>query len=903
MSRPTRRSLRLPWRSADRIQADVDEELRFELDMRAAALEAEGLSATAARRRAVAEFGDLEATRAYCAAVDRDAQRAERRADRLGELRADARLAWRGVRRAPGFTLVVLLTLALGIGANTAVFSVVRRVLLDRLPYAAPERLVALYGTSRDDPDGRGRLALADAMELAARPTLADAAPVGMHAGHTHVGAEAAESWQGTSVAPNFFRLLGARPLLGRTIGEADAAAGAEPVVVLSHGLWQRAFGGDPSVVGRTVRLTDQPYTVIGVMPPDFVAPRIGGEMESVLWVPLEVARMMQYPSAATARAYGVVGRLAPGVTLAQLRADLAALAAATAGRRPAGDEAGPVHAVPLRDAMVGQVRPALLVVTSAAALVLLIACVNVAGLYLARATARRGDLAVRAALGAGRGRLVRQLLTESVLLGLAGGALGVLLAVVGRDLLLQVAGERLLAADRDAPIDGLVLGVALGASLLCGVLAGLVPALVGTRFDLQRSLTPVGRGAAGGRGLARTGRLLVGAQVALAVALLVGAGLLGRTLVALDRIGTGYATDAARLTFRVNLGRDWWNRDRAEVAAFWATLTDWLAAQPGVAGVGYVSVSPWNGGQTFDVEVDGVPTAAGGAESYGYAAISEGYLQALDIPVRQGRGFAATDRDGAPRVALVSEGLARRLWPGGSPIGARLRERPSGAPGEAPPPWYEIVGVVGDVRERATAESQPTVYLPARQRRTPGAEVVVRTTCAGGDCDATRLVPAIRRQLRALDPSLPLIYPRTMRVVAREGLAEQRLPMLFTTAFALLALLLAALGVYGVMSYAVTARTREFGIRSALGARRGNVLGLVLRQGLTTALAGTAAGLLLAVALSRLLAGLLVGVTPRDPLTFAVVPVLLLAVCTVACLLPARRATRVSPQEALRAE
>ena len=900
MTRTPRRFLELPWRSAARIQADVDEELRFELDMRTEELVAQGVPEAEARRRAVGEFGDLERTRRYCAALDREGQRTERRTAWLAELRQDARLAWRSLRRTPGFALVVLLTLALGIGANTAVFSVVRRVLLDRLPYHEPDRLVALYGTTTAEADGRGRLALTDVMALAERRTLADVAPFGLHAGYTFVGSDAAESWQGTSVGPTFFSLLGARPLLGRTIDERDAAAGAERVVVLGHALWRRAFGGDPAVVGRTVRLTDQPYTVIGVMPPDFVSPTF----ESELWVPLEVARMLQYPSAPRARAYGAVARLAPGTTLPQLRADLAMLAAAAAERRPAGDETGPANAVPLRDAMVGQVRPALLVVMGAAALVLLIACVNVAGLYLARATARRGELAVRAALGAGRGRLVRQLLTESLLLGLAGGALGIAVAVLGRDLLVAAAGERLLATDVTVPFDGRVLAFALLASLACGVVAGLVPALAGTRFDLQRSLKPVGRGAVGGCGLARTGRLLVGAQVALAIALLIGAGLLGRTLVALDRIGTGYDTSASLLTFRVNLGREWWSRDRAEVASFWATLTEWVGTQPGVRSVGYVSVSPWNGGQTLPFVVEGRPAAPGGNGEYGYAAISDGYLEALGIPLRRGRAFTPADRDGAPRVALVSESMARRLWPGRSPLGVRIREAASGTDSLDVPPWYEVVGVVGDVRESALAESQETVYLPARQRRTPGAELVVRTACTSGrGCDATALLPAIRRQLRTLDPSLPLIHPRTMRTVAQAGLVTQRLPMLFTTAFALLALLLAALGVYGVTSYAVTSRTREFGIRSALGARRASVLGLVLRQGLATALAGVAAGLLLAAAATRVLASLLVGVTPHDPWTFVAAPLGLLLVCALASLLPARRATRVPPQEALRAD
>lgn len=880
---PRRRFLQLPSRTAARIQADVDEELRFELDMRAAELVAQGVSEPEARRRAVAEFGDLERTRRVCADEDRQAQRGERRARWLAELGQDARLAARGLRRTPGFTLVVLLTLALGIGANTAVFSVVRTVLLDRLPYHEPDRLVRLYGATPDRPDARGMLTPADIADLERTPALRAVAPFGNASGYTFVGEGGAEVWQGMSVGSGFFPLLGAPALLGRAIDARDTEPGAPPVVMLSHALWQRAFGGDPGVVGRDVPLGGRTYTIVGVMGPRFASPTFTAE----LWTPLDLRVALRDPAAARRlRVFRAVGRVADGATPARLRAELALVARQVRDPQP---EPASVHAVPLRDAMVGDVRPVLLVVMGAAALVLLIACGNVAGLFLSRTIGRRRELAVRAALGAGRGRLVRQLLTESTLLALLGGALGVVLAYVGRDALVRVAAQ-LLPSLGEVPVDARVLAFAVALSVGCGLAFGLVPALAGTSLRLAGPLAESGRGAAGGRLHASTGRVLVAAQITLAVVLLVCAGLLGRTLVAIERMGVGYDTTPRLLTMHVALAGDRYAEAGAR-QALWDELARRLRALPGVRSVGMAAITPWNGVNPQPFAVDGRPATAGPQDAHA-TIVSEDYFAALGVPLLGGRAFTERDREGATPVALVSERLARERWPGTSPIGQRVRI------GGEQAPWREVVGVVADVRPYPTAELQATAYAPLRQTPPGSAALVVRSAV-----DAMALVTAIRATLRELDPALPLVGVRTTEDVLHEGLAAHRLPMVFSAIFALLALLMAALGVYGVLAYAVAARTREFGIRSALGARRGSVLALVLRQGLATASVGVAAGLLAAAAGARVLASLLVGVSAHDPLTFVLVPALLLGVALLACLLPALRATRVAPLEALRGE
>ncbi|MGH7720692.1 MAG: ADOP family duplicated permease [Gemmatimonadaceae bacterium] len=887
MSNPFRRRFfQLPWRSADRIQADVDEELRAELDERARELMESGCPEQEARRRALEDFGDFEATRRYCAELDRAGDAEERRAELLGELRQDVRFAWRGMRRTPGFALVVLITLALGIGATTAVFSVVRQVLIDRLPYAAPGQLVLLYGATDREPGARGMVSATEISDVAHQSTTLSAiAPFGNHAGYTYVSDREADMWAGTSVGPAFFRTLGAPALLGRTIDERDVEATAIPVVVLSYALWQRAFGGDSGVVGRKVRLNGVLHTVIGVMPPTFISPARAPEA----WLPLDLSAVLRGPTAA-GRVFGAIGRMASDATVARARAELDAIARQRPETSPDPNVARSMNPVPIRDAMVGGARPVLLVVMGAAALVLLVACVNVAGLFLARAMTRRRELAVRAALGAGRGRLVRQLLTESAMLGLAGGAIGIALAFWVKDILVGVAG-RLLQPIGDVRVDGGVLAFAVILSLASGLGFGLLPAVLAARTDLNAALAESSRGAVGGQARTRTGRLLVAGQMALAVVLLIGAGLLGRTLVALERTDVGYSTAPQVLTFRINLGPEY--ADAARQTSFFSELLARLRALPGVGAAGMIAISPWNGPYPARLVVEGrsEPTATAPPVAL-HASASDGYFAAVGIPLRAGRAFTPSDREGSLPVALISESLARKYWPGATPIGARICVGPDDAP------WRQVVGVVGDVRASALSDAAATVYVPAWQDLWRGNELVVRTTG-----DGMTLVPAIRREVRDLDPTLPLVTPQTMDDVSRTLLASQRLPMLFTSAFAALALVLAALGVYGVTAYTVTTRTREFGIRTALGGRRGSILWLVMRHGLATAVAGTIVGLAIAAAASRSLAGLLFGVTPHDVATFVAAPLVLIAVSIAACLLPARRATLVNPVDVLHSD
>jgi putative ABC transport system permease protein len=589
---------------------------------------------------------------------------------------------------------------------------------------------------------------------------------------------------------------------------------------------------------------------------------------------------------------FRVLARVADGVGPAELRASLETLSHREQQKYPELDEGSIVMAVPLHDAIVDGARPGLLVVMGAALLVLLIACVNVAGLFLSRAIARRRELAVRAALGAGRGRLVRQLLTESAIVGLAGGATGVALAFAAKHLL--VAGATMVFSTMgDVSIDGGVLIFAVVLSAFCVIAFGIIPALVGTHFRLQGSLGESTR-TTGGRASSRLGRVLVVAQIALAVVLLIAAGLLGRTLLSLQRTGVGFDTRSDVLTFGVALASPRYTDDSRRLD-FFAALGARIADLPPVRSVAMVTVAPWKGYTTGGADSLFANGLAAGTSDFDMASrvtVSDGYFATLGIPIRSGREFTSLDRDDAPLVAVVSESVARRFWAGRNPVGQQIRLGGRNAP------LMDIVGVVAEVRTRPDGQLMPTVYVPMRQHPVGGSTLVVRT-----NGDAMAIVPAIRRALHDLDPEIPLVGARTMDDVFGDMIGAQRLMLILVGAFAALALLLAALGVYSVMAYAVSARQREFGIRTALGARASSVLVLVLRQGIAMALLGTGIGLVLAAWSTSALTGLLVGVAPRDPMTFAAIALILLTVSAIACLIPARRATRADPVEALRAE
>jgi len=871
----------------------VDEELRFDIEMRASDLVRQGVPHDAAQARAVAEFGDLEATRRYCEETDMASEAQISRATVLSDLRADLAITWRMMRRTPAFALVVGTTLALGIGANTTVFSVVKRVLITPLPFRAPDRLYRMY-TAPSSVDGdNDKLSAVEIMALADARSLAGVTEFGNYGGMTFTDGRTAEPWGTVQVGPNFFEVFGIRPALGRQFTDEDFGPNGARGVIITHQLWQRVFGGDPGVVGRRVQLNNGDLTIVGVLPESFVGPTFTADA----LLPLPFANILRSsPRNVRARVLRAVVRTRDGVSEAALNAELATLGQRVRAQYPEIKNGGVFRPVSLHAAMVGNAKTVLLLVMAGALLVLVITCANIAGLFLSRGAARRRELGVRAALGAGRSRLVRQMLTESALYGLGGGAAGVALAVVMTRVFVRLAGSTLPQVG-EIRLDGFSLAFAATIAILCGLAVGVAPAVAATRVDLREALGDTGnRGASTGVAGVRGRRALVAAQLAVAVVLLVGAGLLLRTFTALTRTPLGYAVDTRTLTFRVNLPSARYP-DTSSRAALVAALVGRVRSLPGVRAVGYTAVAPWNGGMmSVGFRVEGRQVDPSAVPNVQYATASDELFLASSTPLRAGRAFTSADRVGAPSVAIISESVARRFWPNGGMVGARIRLG-TGAPGDDGVP-LEVVGVVGDVRQTVLGDIVPTVYVSERQWSGRGGEFVVRAAD-----DASALIPGIKSILHELDPELPLIFPRTMRQVLDATIARQHLAMMLMASFAVLAVVLAALGVYSVMAYSVIGRTREFGIRAALGAERWSIVGLVLRQGATTTVVGVAVGLLAAAVASKYVASLLVGVTARDVPTFTLSALTLVLVAGVACLLPARRATRIEPVEALRAD
>jgi predicted permease len=861
--------------------------LGFYFDMRARELAEQGMSETEARREAVREFGDVEYTKRYCLAEDAMGSREERRTDVLAELRQDVTHSWRTFRRSPGFAVVALVTLALGIGANTAIFSVVNGLLLRDLPFGEPDRLVRLWGAHKDSGVDRSQLSAGDFIDLRTRQRSFTTLGAFAWGGGTYIGTGDPVRLAGARVDANVFTVLGVRPYLGRTFAVGDDSAGVNPTIVLGFNAWRRVFGGDSAIIGKSVDISGLSRTVIGVLPPTFFFPTMA---EAEIFTPLDLTPLLRDVNRIRKfHNLGALGRLRPGTTLAQARSELSGIMRQLEQDFPQSNSNMSVATVDLRDAVVGDARPALLVLLGASLLVLLIACANVAGMLLSRAVSRRQELAVRAALGAGRARLVRQMVTESLVLALCGGAVGLALALGATRALVASAADRLPAASQ-VTVDVTVLLTALVVTVASGVLFGLVPALAASR-GIQLALKDAGRGASGGVSRHRMRTVLVTGQLALAVMLLVGAGLLVRSLRHLQSRDLGYSIEST-LTFEVVLVGDRYDDPGAQDRFFDALYTR-LAALPGVAAVGGSGNIPMRGGAMASLAIDGRPEPAGKLPEVGYQPVSDDLFRAMGVPLKRGRVFGPQDDTDAPRVVLLSESLVRAFWPDGDPIGARIRLGPN--PND---PWMTVVGVVGDVRMGVADDSRPTAYVSARQDHWGGMTIVMRTTT-----DPMSLLPAVRREVRAIDPTIPVAEAHSMKQVQSMGLADRRLPMQLMAAFALLALVLAAVGVYGVMAYSVAARTREIGVRVALGAQPRSVFAMVVRQGMGAAAAGLSLGVLGAAALGRVLTTLLYGVKPTDVFTFVGVAGVLLAVVLVACLVPARRAVRVDPLEALRSE
>jgi len=798
------------------------------------------------------------------------------------EMFQDLRYGARMLVNNPGFAFVSVLTLALGIGANTAIFSIVNAVLLQPLPFSEPDRLVWVWGNIRNGGN-RASTSPLDYLDYRARNTSFEhfAATYSIPAFFNLTGTGDPERLQGQAATGNFFQALGVNAELGRTFLLESEEPGRDQVVVLSYRLWQRRFGGDPSLIGKTLSLDGKSLEVIGVMPADFNFPR-----NTELWTPMNfrtAPEMMQRK----AHFLRPVGRLKPGVTLAQAQADMDAVAANLEAQYPESNTGWNLRMVPLQEQLVGNIRPTLRVLFGAVGLVLLVACANVANLLLVRASSRRKEIALRMALGAGRFRIVRQMLTESMLLALAGGTAGVFLAAWGIDLLVRFSGNDIPPTAKIG-IDGVVLGFTLCVSLLTGIVFGLVPALPATQPEkLSETLKEGGRG---GSSRNRTRNLLVVFETAIAVVLLIGAGLLIRSFIRLQNVGPGFEA-ANVLTVRIDLPREKYNSPE-KTAAFWSQLHDRIAALPGVEAVGMNTELPLSG-QPNDTpfSVEGRPPVQPN-QQFGadFRRVNQDYLRSLRIPLKRGRDFTAQEVRQGARVVLISETLADGVFPGEDPLGQRLL---LGLKETIP---FEIIGIVGDIRHR-TLEAAPfaTMYLPALEG---WSNLTIR---AAGD--PLRLATAVRKEVQAIDPDQPIAAVRSMEQVVAESVGAPRYRTLLLGLFAFVALLLAAIGIYGVTSYAVAQRTHEIGIRMALGAQTRAVHRLVIGQGITLALVGVSAGLIGAFALTRLLAGLLFGVTATDPMTFTGVAVILTVIALIACWIPARRAARVDPMVALRHE
>ena len=817
----------------------------------------------------------------------------------LDGLFQDLRFAWRSLRRRPGFTALTVLTLGLGIGATSAIFSVVNGVLLRPLPYDRPEDVVIVH--TRLEGNARGELSLPEYLEVREQARSFTSAAAFSNGSLTLTGSGTPERLQAGFVTEEAIPLLGVSPARGRAFAAEEDLPGRPPAVLLSDGLWRRRFGADPDVVGRTLILDDMPTAVLGVMPPGFQLPahHAGPGME--LWT------LLQLDPAADRSERGwhwltVMGRLRQGTSVHGAGREVSALMTGMLRRYPNEYDANFNGSVsPASEELVGDIRPVILVLMGAVALLLLIACANVASLFVARAEARQREIALRAALGARAGRIVRQLLTESLVLAAAGGLLGLLLATYGIRALVAAAPPtlpRLGAID----MDGWVLAFTAAITLSTGIFFGLAPALQAARPDLSRPLSESGRGGGAGLGRQRFRRGLVVSQIALALVLVAAAGL--QSFARMRGVDPGFVPQGL-LTGRVELSPVRYESNQ-QIRAFYEQLVRRLESLQGVRSAAVVKALPMTqlelGDWSFVREGrHSLPPKPSEWNLAYWQTMSPGYFETMEIPVLRGRGVEAGDRIGASGVAVINRTLARQVWPEGDALGQRILL----GGGATDSIWRTIVGIVGDVRHRGLdSEPRPEIYLPHAQfpagTGTPlrSLRIVLRT-----EGEPARLTGAMRAAVAGLDPDLPVVEVQTMEVALGAWAAERRLTMLLVGIFALLALTLGAVGVYGVMAHLVVQRTREIGIRIALGALPREVLGLVLSQGVRLAVLGIAVGLVVALAATRLLAGLLFGVGPGDPATFLVTAATLGLVATAASLLPALRATHTDPITVIRSD
>ena len=806
----------------------------------------------------------------------------------------DLRLGTRMLFKHPSFSAVAVLTLALGVGANTAIFSVVNGVLLRPLPYAQPERLVQFWETNPLKGWTQATVAPANLFDWQKRNQSFEdiAAYMGAdtkEAGLSNIfltGGGEPERLRGLFVTGNLFSVLGVDAALGRTLSAEETWAGNHRVVVLSHQLWQRRFGGDPSIVGQTISLNGMNRTVVGIMPESFYFPT----REVELWTPMGWDQS-QIAGLRRPHFLRAIGRLKSGVSSEQARADMNSIAGALEGEYPDTNTKMGVGLGPLHDWIVGDSRPALLVFLAAVGLVLLIACANVANLLLARAEARRKEMAIRAALGAGRGRIIRQLFTESLVLALLGGAVGVLVAVWAKELLLAIAPRGIPRLD-EVKLDGATLVFTLGITLVAALVAGLLPAIQVSRHDLSDTLREGQKGSGGSR-RARLRSVLVVSEVALSFMLVIGAGLLIRSFARLVQVDPG-CDPANVLTLSIELRGSKYPEDRQRIE-FFEQAEQRLGALPGVESVGAATRLPLQGyNWTGDATVDG-REPDDYLREVRHKQVTSGYLRTMRIALLNGREYDDRDTATSPPVIVVNDVFARWAYPNQDPVGKRVKfSKPA-----IESPWYSIIGVVrGEKQDGLDKEVRPEVYEIHRQNAQSRMLIAVRTTG-----DPMKLAGAVREEIRSMDRDLPPFDIRPMTEVLNLSLATQRFTMLLLGIFAALALVLAAIGIYGVIAYSVTQRTHEIGIRRALGAGTSDVVKMIAREALVLAGSGIVVGIAASIAVTRLISGLVFGVSVTDPVTFASVAILLAGVAFLATFIPARRAIKVDPMVALRYE
>lgn len=870
------------------VRADVDDELAFHMEMLEAEYVGQGMEPEAARQAARRRFGEYATVEHACLRIRGERETMIRRSEWFGALGQDLRYVVRTLRKSPGFTIASVLVLALGLGANTAIFTVANAVVLRPLDYAEPDRIVRIFETYLSGGDVReGSVSIPNFEDWRSQARSFEALAI---AGHpesvTLQGRGDPEQLSVVPVGSDLFPLLGVQPMVGRYFAPGEDEPGAAPVVVLSDHAWRTRFGANPGILGSTLTLNGEAHTVVGVMPADFRFP--AGATPRDAWMPLRPS-----PDWATRgmHAYVVLGRLASGVSLDAAQREMAGIAEAISRDFPGQQEGRSASVRMLHETVVGRVQPMLLVLLGAAALVLLIACANAAGLLLARSITRRREVAIRTALGATRGRVVRQFLAESLTLAGLGAALGLALAWVSLRAI-TVAGGPLLPRASEIDVDPRVIAFLLAITALTGAVFGLVPALQAARIDVQGQLRESGRQNSGARGAQAFRGTLVVAQIALSIVLLVGAGLLMRTFVALLGVETGVAAEQV-LTMKLGDPGDRYESNAAAISGFYAPMLERVRSLPGVHDAGMINLLPleeW--GNSGGFEVVGSQYASEAESPYAeIRVVSPGYFAAMEIPLLRGRDFAREDDLGTLPVALVNEALAQRYFPGEDPVGRRLRRGDE---------RITIVGVVGSVRQAGLdREPLPELYIPSTQL----ASTREMSLVVGTRTEPMALAPVVRGAIREIAPQQVVYAIQPMRRIVAESFSDRRLALWLLGTFAVVAMTLAVTGIYGVISYSVAQRAREFGIRLALGADPDRVSRMVVWQGARLAAIGIAIGLPAAYLITRLMAGMMYGVGVADAPTYVGVALALGAVALLASYVPAQRAARVSPSEAFRSD